>query len=193
MNNTEPTILKRVEDLGYAVFRAGIYNLNIIGVRSPSRESGKFDDSLHCVYKDEYGNWIDLQFQITTDAGLAYMHDPMKITGTAILKAGQYRSAYKLGKHRGQYDALVQIGKVTICRDANKDDILDHDPATLTEGYFGINIHRASSSVESINVGKWSAGCQVFSDPNEFAMFIALCKKSASIWGETFTYTLIED
>ncbi len=194
MSTSEPTILRKLEELGYATFKRGAYNLNIIGVRSPSRESNKFDDRLHCVFKDDFGCWIDLCFKITTDAGLYWMHNPMKVTGTAILVAGQYRGAYKIDKHRGSYDALCQRGaKVKIYRDDNKDEILDHDPETIREGWYGINIHRASPSRESSTVEKYSAGCQVFSDPKEFDVFMALCKKSAEIWGETFTYTLIEE
>ena len=188
-----PQILQRVQREGYKVFTRGSYNLNIIGVRTASRDAGVFDDKLHCVFKDEFGNWIDFQFQITTDAGLYYLHNPMRVTGTAILVAGQYRSAYKLGLHRGKYDALVQRGKVKIYRDRNKDDVLDHDPESVDEGYYGINIHRASSTRESTNVGKWSAGCQVFSDPKEYAIFIAIIKRAVDKWGDTFTYTLLED
>ena len=96
----EPSILAKVEAKGYKVFRRGAYNLNIIGVRTPSREANKFDDILHCVFKDEFGCWIDLCFQITTDAGTYWLENPMKVTGTAILCEGQYRGVYKLDLHR---------------------------------------------------------------------------------------------
>ena len=117
----------------------------------------------------------------------------MSVNGTAILKAGQYRGSHKLGQHRGQYDALVQHRPVTVYRDTNKDDVFDMEPDTESSGYFGINIHRSNSSRESTQVDKWSAGCQVFANPNEYAMIIELCKRSARDWGNSFTYTLIEE
>lgn len=194
MSGTEPAILARAEAAGHTVFRTGAYNVNIIGVRTASRVANKFDDFLHLVYKDDGGNWIDHQFSITTDAGTYWLENPSRVEGTAILVAGQYRGAYKLGLHRGKYTALVQRGgAVKVYRDDNRDDVLDHDPESVTEGYFGINIHRASATRESRNVEKWSAGCQVFADPKEYSIFISVCEKAQSIWGDFFSYTLLED
>ena len=193
-HNEEPAILARAEKEGYKVFRRGSYNLNIIGQRTASRFANVFDDFLHLVYKDDGDNWIHHTFNITTDAGTYYLENPMRVTGTAILVAGQYRSVYKLGLHRGKYTALVQRGgKVRVYRDSNRDNILDHDPESISEGYFGINIHRASAHRESTKVEKWSAGCQVFADPKDFAIFIAICEKAVTLWGEWFSYTLLED
>jgi hypothetical protein len=59
------------------------------------------------------------------------------------------------------------------------------------EGTYGLNIHRAHASRTSTQVGKFSAGCQVFADPNEFDDFMILCRKSAELYGSRFTYTLI--
>tara|TARA_B100000282_G_scaffold74423_1_gene50980 strand:- start:13635 stop:14348 length:714 start_codon:yes stop_codon:yes gene_type:complete len=188
-----PQILNRVTSKGYKIFQSGSYNLNIIGVRTSSREANKFDDWLHVVFKDETENWIDIRFQITTDAGLYHLNNPSRVEGTAILVSGQYRGSHKIGLHRGKYEALTQVGKVKVYRDNTKDEVLDHDPSTIQEGYFGINIHRSNSTRESTQVDKWSAGCQVFANPNEYDMFISLCKRSAERWGDTFTYTLLED
>ena len=189
-----PEILNRAAAAGYRIFTNGAYNVNIIGVRTVGRVANKFDDFLHLVYKDDGGNWIDHKFSITTDAGTYWLENPSRVDGPAILVAGQYRGAYLIGLHRGQYTALVQHGAaVKVYRDANRDNILDHDPESITSGYFGINIHRANASVESTNVEKWSAGCQVFADPKEYAIFIAVCEKSAAMWGDSFSYTLLED
>ena len=189
-----PAILQRVRDKGYAVFTRGDYNLNIIGVRTVSRIADKFDDWLYVVFKQD-GEWVELKYAITTDAGLYHLNHPSRVEGTAILCAGQYRSVYKLGLHRGKYMALVQrCGKVKVWRDKNRDNILDHEAGSEMEGYFGINIHKSSSREGgSSRVGRYSAGCQVFQNPNEFAMFIELCERAAEIWGEKFTYTLLED
>ena len=170
-----PEILIKVKSKGHRIFTRGSYNLNIIGVRTASRQTNTFDDKLHLVYKDEFDNWVDHQFQITTDPGAYWLDN------------------HKIGLHRGKYTALVQRGSVKVYRDDNKDAILDHDITSVTEGYYGINIHRANSSRESTVVHKWSAGCQVFSDPREYDIFIAVCQRSALLYGDTFTYTLIEE
>ena len=149
-----PPILQRCKDLGYKVFTDKNYDLNLIACRSPSRESGKFDDVFYEVFRlgDRY---IQESYLCTTDAGLYFMHNPARVAGTAILVAGQYRGVYKLDMHRGKYLALCQRGgKVAVYRDANRDEILDHDPDSIQEGYFGINIHRASAHKSLDEVGR---------------------------------------
>ena len=187
-----PPILKRVENEGYKVFKEGLHNANIIGVRSSSRVPGAFDDSLYYCAKSLDG-WFCIKFLITTDAGLHYFEHPFNPTkGTAILAAGQYRGAYKLGLHRG-YPALVQHGAaVKIWRDRNRDNIIDiHPDQSSSTGYFGINIHKAGD--HSTNVHKWSAGCQVFAREADYQLFLQLCRLSADYWSNSFTYTLLED
>lgn len=193
----DPTkLLLAVQAAGHKVFTRGSYNLNIIGVRSPSRTPNKFDDRLHVVYWDGDGKLAHNSWRITTDPGTYWLENPMNVAGTAILCPGQYRGVYKLGQHRG-YDALVQRGgKVKVYRDDNRDDVLDHDEDNAAEGYFGINIHRASTREGgSTRVNKWSAGCQVFADPSDFAVFLSTVKlqtKYHPTWTR-FTYTLIEE
>ena len=187
-----PEILRRVKNAGYVIFENGVHNANIIGVRSASREAGKFDDKMYFVAKNSAGQWYTHCFEVTTDAGLYWMHNPARVAGTAILCAGQYRSTYKIDKHRGKYDALCQrLAKVQCYRDANRDNIIDMDAETIASGMYGINIHKAASY--STNVGKYSAGCQVFAYSKEYDVFMALCKLSADIWGNAFTYTLLEE
>ena len=113
----------------------------------------------------------------------------MNSKGCAILKAGQYRGAYQIGLHKGKYEALVQRGgKVTVYRDNNKDDTLDR--VTEDSGYFGINIHKSLRHHQE--VGLYSAGCQVFQNSHDFKEFMLLVKRSSVLYGDTFTYTLIE-
>ena len=195
-----PPLLRRCNDLGYAIFTDYNYDLNLIACRSPSRESGKFDDIFHAIYRmgDRY---IHESYPCTTDAGLYWMHNPSRVEGTAILVAGQYRGVYKLDMHAGRYLALCQRnGNVSVYRDNNRDTILDHDPQTIQTGSgFGINIHRASvhSTQENgltENVGRYSAGCVVIQDSGDFDRLIALAKKQRDTLGyDTFSLTLLED
>ena len=187
-----PTILKRVADHGHAIFTRGAFNLNIIGVRSPETIANKFDDQLHLVYRDDFGSFIDLAFRCTTDPGLYWLEHPIRRDGTAILKAGQYRGAYRIAKHRGIYPALCQRKPVTVWRDRDKNETLDHVPGTEITGLYGINIHNAGKGTKTA-VSKWSAGCTVLADLHDWAIFMAVVNRSAERYGDTFTYTLIED
>jgi len=172
-----PPPLARMKELGMVVFEDGAYNLNLFGIRSKGRNAGKFDDLLGCAYKEsDGGEWRLAYWPATTDPGVYWLENPMKVAGCAALVADkQYRGAYKLGKHRGQYRALVQSGPVEIYRDDDRDKVLDYDPSTIIEGRFGINIHKAGR--ESTVVGKWSAGCQVHATESGFNDMMSLVDK----------------
>tara|TARA_R110000787_G_scaffold89251_3_gene189032 strand:- start:13468 stop:14073 length:606 start_codon:yes stop_codon:yes gene_type:complete len=181
-------IVHHFHEEGHTFFEKGDLNLNIIGIRSPDRHSGEYNDYICCVYKDN-GDWLYKAWRATTDPGLPYRKRPMNSKGCAILKAGQYRGAYQIGLHKGKYEALVQRGgQVTVYRDNNKDDTLDR--LTEDSGYFGINIHKSLRHHQE--VGLYSAGCQVFQNSHDFKEFMLLVKRSSVLYGDTFTYTLIE-
>ena len=169
-------------------------NINIIGVRRDNQGTNTFDDFLLVMYREEE-LMITNRYQITTDPGKYWLLNPMNPKGTAILVPGQYRSTWKLGKHQGKYEALVQQKPVKVYRDNNKDEIIDYSNIALTldQGYFGINIHRSNPYDQSYVINKWSAGCQVFKKVEDYNSFIDVCKESAKIYGNSFTYTLITE
>ena len=181
---------------GYRFFK-GVYNLNIIGVRSKEsvRQSNKFDDAIIvCWGIDSKITGIPnkLIFAATTDPGIKSLKAPMNAKGTAILVPGQYRGSHKIGLHQGKYEALVQCAPVKVYRDANRDDILDVDKRTIDTGMFGINIHKAG--LASTIVDGWSAGCQVVAKTDEYEIFMDLCRKQKLTgYGDKFTYTLLEE
>lgn len=181
---------------GYAYFTKGQYNLNIIGIRSNNRNkvTNLFDDLLVVIYKTPTGKWQRVSYSITTEPGTYYMtRKLLNPKGTAILVPGQYRGCWELGKHKGEYKALVQKKPVKVYRDGNKDDIYDMVSKCIDNGVFGINIHRSDEFVKVNYVNSYSAGCQVFSDPNDFKKFIALCEKQRQLYGNSFTYTLLNE
>jgi len=189
-------ILERVREIGGVVFTGGDYNLNLIGIRAaPERaQSNRFDDSIHAIYK-ERGQWVDRWWRATTDPGTYWLRHPMNSAGCAALVADrQYRSCWRLGKHRGKYLALVQRGcsDVAVHRDDNADDRVDYLPDNIQIGNFGINLHRATTrSGGSVRVDRWSAGCQVIAEPGGFASLIRLCQKQTA--GDRFSYTLLTE
>ena len=187
-----------MEDKGYAFFQSGIFNINIVGIRSKETKSNKFDDTILLIYKNKKKEWEVQSSVITTDPGEKYLVHPMNKKGSAILVPNQYRGVYKVDVHarhnsKFAHEALCQRGNVLkVWRDGNRDKILDHDPETIDEGWFGINIHRSKVG-EASYVGSYSAGCQVFKNGTDFKLFMTAVKKSAELYGNSFSYTLLEE
>lgn len=184
---------------GYSFFEKGLYNLNIVGVRSNTSESNKFDDFICVVYNDKEGQKLKV-YPATTDPGKPWLLAPMVSTGTAILVPGQYRGAYKIGIHgrthaSGGYTALEQVKPMNYVRDNNKDDKIDHslyiNKSNIFSANLKTNLHRASKWSIVRLVEKYSAGCQVIQDPKDFDELISLCRKSSNIYSNSFTYTLV--
>jgi hypothetical protein len=118
----------------------------------------------------------------------------MNSKGCAILKEGQYKGVYEIDLHNGKYEAICQrLGPVTVYRDDDKDTEYDMLEGTEQTGMFGINLHRASAYKELDDVDKNSAGCQVIQDPNEYEVHMGIASMAAEIWGNKFTYTLINE
>lgn len=184
-----------IREHGYKLFTRP-YELNIVGVRNNSTLSNRFDDSLHVFYRGEHNGlmrWKHERFAITTDPGTFWLNNPSYESGTAILQPGQYRNSYQIGLHRGKYEALVQRQPVKIWRDYDRDAVLDFFNGTEYSGLFGINIHRANISGTTEVIEKYSAGCQVFADAEDFSYFMQLCNKHEQMYGNSFTYTLLDN
>tara|TARA_R110000868_G_scaffold14036_1_gene65541 strand:+ start:596 stop:1204 length:609 start_codon:yes stop_codon:yes gene_type:complete len=186
-------IKKVLAKKNYLFFENGNFNLNLIGIRTKGTTAGKYDDYMVAIYKNNSGEWVLYHWNITTDAGIHWLKNPMNRKGTALLVPNQYRSCWTIGMHQGKYKALTQFKPVKVYRDNNRDVILDYDKATIDEGMFGINIHRSNPNRESLINEKWSAGCQVFANPEDFSEFLLIIDESARRYGDKFTYTLITE
>ena len=189
---------KTFKKLGYSFFTNGDLNLNIIGIRNSSGRADVFDDSINVLYKVD-GEWVWDAYEVTTEPGPSILKRPLKSVqhkGTAILVPGQYRGTYQLGWHgnaQSGHSALCQRGgEVKVWRDNNRDAKPDtHGPED--QGWFGINIHKHRGARARVNVGGASAGCQVFKDSVDFAIFMETCRDSADKYGNSFTYTLLDE
>ena len=180
-----------LRDSGYTL-NTKPYQLNIVGLRSRSTNSNSFDDEIHVFYKKPDGKWNYHIYPATTDPGTFWLNNPSYTQGTAILAQGQYKNAYAIGLHKGLYDALVQQKPVTVIRDYDRDALLDFNNGTKQTGDFGINIHRAEISGTTKYINKYSAGCQVFQNADDFDAFMQLCEQHRKLYGNSFTYTLID-
>lgn len=180
---------------GYRFFENGKYNLNLIGIRANKpNDTNKdtFDDLFMVIYNDDSGKQVKYIIPVTTVPGVRYMQNPSNEKGVAILKPGQYRGVWKIDYHRGKYPALCQRGdKFVVYRDNNKDVTLDFNEATTDYGYFGINFHKAGENTQFI--GANSAGCQVTQKSADFNHVMMLAEKARNIYGNSFTYTLLDE
>jgi len=190
MSYTREQIEAAVNAKGYKYFENGEFNVNIIGIRNSApgkKVTNVFDDWLTLSYK-EGAVWKFLIWPATTDPGTKGVKEFHNAGGVARLVPGQYPGSHAIGLHQGKYEALKQKANVKVYRDANKDMV--YDETKITEGLYGINIHKASA--DSTYVENWSEGCQVFKKSADFDKFLAICKKAASLSANSFTYTLIE-
>jgi len=193
MEFTRSQVEKAVKSKGYKWFENGDYNLNIVGIRNSSTNNeitNKFDDLLTVSYKID-GIWYFHQWEATTDPGLHWAENLLNKDGVAILVPGQYRGSYAIGRHRN-YTALRQQKPLKVYRDKDKDKEYDLIEENIQEGIYYINIHRANAWGTSTQIDKWSAGCQVIANNNNFDRLMDLANKAKDKWGNSFTYTLIE-
>ena len=191
--------LRTVKIKGYKWFEDSNnkgYDVNIVGVRNnktKGRVTNAFDDHITISYKVD-GEWQFHCYKCTTDPGTHWVENVMNKKGVAILKPGQYRGSHKIRLHAGKYEALGQKKPVKVYRDNNRDNNYDLLEENVHEGIYGINIHRATanSGGTSTRVDKWSAGCQVIAANKDFQTLMEVCRKARDVWGNSFTYTLIE-
>ena len=199
MKHTREKIAEVMASKGYKYFTDDnnkTYDVNIIGIRNDEtqgRVTNAFDDTMTISYKNEDGEWQYHEFNCTTDPGTHWVENILNDRGVAILKPGQYRGSHKLRLHQGKYLALGQKKHMKIYRDANLDGQYDLIEESVKDELIGINIHRATSRAgnKSTRVDKWSAGCQVIADNDDWHQFLDICQTAREIHGNSFSYTLL--
>jgi hypothetical protein len=191
------------QDKGYRWNESGQFAINIIGVRSDTSESNKFDDFMIVAAKDKNYQWVVRVYPITTDPGKPWLLKPMDPGGCAVMVPGQYIDAYMVGIHGRskpadrRYEALEQCGKIRYVRDNNRDSRIDRelyqDPKKIFSSIIKTNIHRASRWTIGRFIETYSAGCQVFQKYADFEEFMKICKLAMPYNRNRFTYTLLEE
>lgn len=189
---TRPKLMATMRRNRWTIYQEP-YKLNIVGVRADSIEPNRFDDTINVFYRDQNGKWQFHSWPATTDPGTYWLGSPMHPQGTAIMCQQQVVDSYGIAKHRDKYYALCQIHEpVCVIRDYDRDAYLDFQNGTRMDGMFGINIHRASARGTTKEVDRYSAGCQVFANADDFQTFMQLCETHRSLHDNYFTYSLID-
>jgi hypothetical protein len=101
--------------------------------------------------------------------------------GTSIIQPGIYD--YKIGKHRGQYEALVQRGPVKVQRyqpvdDPKKANFSTYSPGKESNVSSSINIHRGNRTGTTETVDSHSAGCIVTKNSQDLRKIISSMKSN---------------
>lgn len=220
LGNSPDEILRKIvntlNDLNYVLFKDG--SVNLILIRNTKIISGYFDD-LELVIRYLDSRVLISVYSVTTDPSEVFLLRGLE-KGTAILKNQQIRGLWKIGLHKGQYDALIQNNKCWVIRDFNKDNLLDFKLPTYYDvriiikinsyitrfdyyrdgvlifreeyGLFGINNHRASTKRKLIRIGVHSMGCVTHQDSNEgYNTFIEDVYSDRNKFGNTFTGTIL--
>lgn len=157
---------------------------HLVGIRSRANKPNEFDDLIAVIDNNQI-SW----YTCTTNPGTHWLLNLLNPKGAALLKPGQWKDSWQIGLHQGKYQALTQCKPITVFRDGNKNNIAEESKVTET-GIFGINIHRANEKLVSKLIDKWSAGCQVLNNPQQFNELLTKCKQSKL---KTFTYTLLNE
>jgi hypothetical protein len=163
-----------IEDLKAAALKKGYKWLpfQLVNIRSAADAPDQFDDLMGVVYNDMV-TW----HTGTTNPGVHWLKNLLNPSGTAVLAEGQHLNAWVIGKHKGQYKALVQYAPLPVYRDGNKNDKSEQIGKPIY-GQYGINHHRANANAISRIIDKWSAGCQVRNNPADFEEFMEFCEES---------------
>jgi hypothetical protein len=170
------------------------------GIRNSNRDQIQdlFDDIIGVCYIEDGVEKIEY-YEGTTDPSLSELLNPTfdaaKKDGTAVVKEGQYRGCYTLGKHgtgAWRHIALVQIGPMDYYRDNDRDRIIDE--VNVRRGNYATNLHAASHTIDLPKISGYSAGCQVVQNFRKHQKLMSIAQKQCnSGLGTTFTYTLFRE
>lgn len=156
-----------------------IQEINIFSIRNEEKQADNFMNDLIGIW-DSISEIIYIMVG-TTDPGKYWTESGgagKYRKGVAHMCYGFHEKIWCVDKHQGKYRALCNRAikgckKVRFWRDANKDFKKDFGEK-VEYGWIGLNLHRANKWIKSILVGKWSAGCQVVSDPIDFDKLIQI-------------------
>lgn len=134
-------------------------------------------------------------YQITTVPSLAYYgKNPMNPKGVGIKLPGD--TLYILQESTlgsgTKYKMMVEGEKIPVGRyPIGVTKFETYKPAETYTENCGMQIHRSSTKGVGVCIGPWSAGCQVFSDNEEWKEFISKAEKE-SMNASKFLYGLIQ-
>jgi hypothetical protein len=212
LNKTQIYMYNKIKESvlakGYKFFDVGDYNLNFIWNRVDYKITNKFTDFLYVLYRVNNIPTV-LTIPATTKPGYyGSIDSPVTvdgITGTAIIKEGQYRGSWDfVDSYSGfsSYPYFKQVGLVDYYRDGDKDWVIDCDEGPDDDdGYkcveqdnklYYTHWHRMSQNgtYGSGLINNWSLGCIGSPEP-EWIKILPIVRTSVLIYGKRFTGTIM--
>ena len=199
-NDVIDKIINIVKSGGGEVFEQEGY-INLCGVRNMTTDD-TFNDVLYIYWKEGGAFRCVKTSGFTTKPGKAMIQNPATESGCAIVKEGWHPGVWHIGMHKPDsengHEALRQTANITkpitITRDNTQrgqtgDYYLRVYENTTEVGFPSTNMHR-SNIPNSVRVGEWSAGCQVFQYEAEFAEMLEMAKNAESKGQKLFSYFL---
>lgn len=199
MIRTYAQVKEAVKAKGYAWFE-GAYNLNYIWERTSDDFTNKFTDFLHVCYQEtKDGAGTILTIPVTTKPGTkGSVLDPITVrgvTGTAIIKPGQYRGSWQFRDtfdEFSKYPYFRQVKPIDYWRDGDKDLVVDRvndeeDKINVTHWHIMSQVNKIGSG----QVNNWSLGCMGGIE-DEFEKILPVTRKSVAIYGLNVTGTIME-
>jgi hypothetical protein len=153
------------------------FELNIVGLRN---KNPKTADEIHVFYKINERNWNYHIYEGITDPVVLLQGK----TDSLLLKEGQYRDCYSIGLYHDKVKALIQGKPVTVLKNYNRDSFLAEGKSVT--GLFQIDIIPASA------VEKTDRSSQLLLGDENFKEVMSLCEKHRELYGNSFTYSLID-
>lgn len=182
---------------GYKWFEKPM-SLNFIWERTSYNATNVFDDWLHIAYLDHEGKERVIRIAATTKPGVkGSLDSPVTvqgITGTAIIKEGQYLSTWKFKdtfKEFSKYPYFRQIKGIDYWRDGNKNRLIDKINFQAQK-IFGTHWHKMSNvgTYGSGLVNNWSLGCMGCPEP-VWKTILPIVRDSVKLYGDVFSGTII--
>jgi hypothetical protein len=166
----------------------GDYNLWVFGIRNKSPSANAFNDIIGACWK-ENGAFKVIFWPGTTKPGIDPGTNVLTMKGSTLIPGKTVRDSHAQGFHKigkpDQYLAVRQQKGFPAWSFSGLNyfpwDSVKANPTNRP--YYsgvplsGLNIHRASTSGTTLNVGLWSGGCQVFANVNNFNEFLALVEQ----------------
>ena len=163
------------------------YELNIVGLRNKNM---KAYDEIHVFYKINDRNWNYHVFGAITDTAFVW-----KDKAPILLKEGQYIDAYSTGEYtfpdgNQKTEALIEAKLVSVITDFDRKAFIPN--GKVRSELAGINIIPPFYQGKELTIDEKDEGSQVFVSEENFAVFMLLCSKHKELYGNQFTYSLID-
>lgn len=195
---TADRLIASYEKLGYPVFTQGAYNINLFGILANGGNPNRYNDFIGLFFHERGSsftpdNWRFHLFPATLNPGLPFLLSPMDGGGAAIICEGYYRGLWEISTFKGT-PCLRQRTPVKIYRDNNRDDKLDLNPKTTTEGFYGLLMHEHFQTKDRAEiVANSSAGCHVPQRRSDMQTIMKICNLGVVQWGNKISYGVLNE